>query len=127
MNISGLPDIVDKQVTRLSKITLCSYADILLAAKILFPSIKDFRMNSLIEFSLYLEKIALEASLSEQQASKIAMDISNLAMISYLDPENMMTRKIRFMFIIGRIKYNFKTLFGLIPWIDYRTRNWFKI
>jgi len=127
MATPGLPRILQKQVERLSDTTACNSTDIFLAAKVLLPLARGTDDEAMILLSLQLERVVMTAVAFERTAYDVASDMDTVARTSKLKPYVIMTRRLKFSLWLLRIKHSIKTLFGLIPWIDYRTRNWFKV
>ena len=122
-----LPDILQKQVERLARTTACNSTDIFLAAKVLLPLARGTDDEAMILLSLQLERVVVTAVAFERTAYDVASDIDTIARTSRLKPYMIMTRRLKFSLWLSKVGHSIKTLFGLIPWIDYKTRNWFKV
>jgi len=127
MATSELPRILQKQVGRLARTTACNSTDIFLAAKVLLPLARGTDDEAMILLSLQLERVVMTAVAFERTAYDVASDMDTVARTSKLKPYMIMTRRLKFSLWLSKVKHSIKTLFGFIPWVDYKTRNWFKV
>jgi len=127
MATPGLPRILQKQVERLARTTACNSTDIFLAAKVLLPLARGTDDEAMILLSLQLERVVMTAVAFERTAYDVASDMDTVARTSKLKPYVIMTRGLKFSLWLSKVRHSIKTLFGFVPWVDYKTRNWFKV
>jgi hypothetical protein len=122
-----LPRIIEQQVDRLSIITDKTRADLFLAARKLFALHGKYDYESLMMVSLALENYARAATTVDVTVTKLAEMTETFVAMDRLKMFDKVIKPIMRKINWFVWKNRFRTLFGLLPWIDEKTKNWWKL